>query len=105
MRPSDRVEHATVLMMQAEFAQGAMRRDLLDEATDLLLRAERVEPGIGAWQLACIHARQGDRELCKRWLERAHKNDLLPNRDQVLASPHFAESCMNAWIRTFLDEL
>lgn len=104
MRASDQVEHAKVLMMQAEFARGADRRDLLDEATDTLLRAEKSEPGIGAWELACIHARQGNLTLCGRWLERGHTHNLLPARDEILASPYFAEARVQAWVRDFFDE-
>ena len=105
MHPSEHVEHATVLMMQAELAHGEARRDLLDEATDVLLRAERVDPGIGAWQLACIHARQDNRELCERWLVRAHKNGLLPKREEILASPYFADTRIRAWVRRIIDKL
>lgn len=105
MRASDHVEHAKVLMMQAEFAQGAVRRDLLDQATDTLLCAEKSDPGIGAWELACIHARQGNLKLCGLWLERGHKHHALPPRDTVLASPYFAEERVQAWARRFFDEL
>lgn len=91
-------------MMQAEFAHGEARRDLLDEATDTLLRAEKHEPGIGAWELACIHARQGNLQLCGRWLERGYKHHLLPTRETILASPYFADARMQAWVWRFFEE-
>lgn len=90
-------------MLQAELLDGAARRDVLDEAADILLRAERDEPGIGAWDLACIHAREGSMELCGRWLDRGHTNAQLPTRDTMISSAYFAGPRLQRWLKQKLD--
>jgi hypothetical protein len=99
------VEHAEVLMMQAELTSGEARRDLLDQATDVLFRAERLLAGSGAWRIACIHARQGNRELCLRWLQRGRDLNTLPPVGEMRASAYFTEVRFKEWFREFVDSL
>ena len=102
---SDLVRNAEGLMMQAELLQGAARGSLLLEAKDVLLRAEQRRPGAGAWALACIGARTGNGELCRKWLERAQRSGELPEREEIERSPYLQSMRGARWFRGFLKGL
>ena len=55
---------------QAKTKSGAEADQLFAEARKVLCRAEDIKPGSGAYNLACLHALQGDEAGCRQWLEK-----------------------------------
>ena len=90
-------------MMQAEFADQETRHALYQEATDGLIRAEKIMKGSGAWLMSCIHARQNNGDLCLRWLERAKKSSLLPDADSITGHAHFTGVLEETWFITWIE--
>jgi hypothetical protein len=99
------IQHADVLIMQAEITTGQVRQECLEEATDALLRAEKLAPGSGSYKLACIHARAGNHSLCLRWLERARDRAALPAASDLRASSFFTGVHSEGWFEEFVRSL
>jgi len=93
------LEHAEVRMMQTDFADAAARETLYQEATDLLIRAEGLMKGSGAWLMSCMHARRENGQMCVQWLERARKASMLPDLETIRSHPHFAKAKDAKWFK------
>ena len=99
------IQFAEVHMFQAEFTSGAEREALLHDAQDALIQAETLAKGSGAWLMACVHGRQGNEQLCRRWLERARDAGRLPERDQIESSAHLKPFAELTWFREWIETL
>lgn len=99
------IQYAEATLLQAELSGGPEREALLQEVKDALIRAESVEPGSGAWLMACVNARLDNAPLCQKWLERAHAADALPSRDAMLSSPYLKPVRDQKWFQRFLKRL
>lgn len=73
------------LLAIAQFKKDPERELLLKKAKEMLLDAEKLEQGAAAYNLACIHAVQGDEENCKQWLLFAATKGKLHERNYALA--------------------
>ena len=93
------IEHAEVRIMQAEFVDGATGEVLYQQATDLLIQAEGLMKGSGAWLMSCMHARRGNAEMCVQWLERARKSSMLPDLETIITHTHFAGVLEKRWFK------
>jgi hypothetical protein len=107
--PSDRIrqietylEHAEVRMLQADLADAETEELLYTEAADLLIRAEKLMRGSGAWLMACMHARRDNGELCIQWLERARGASLLPDVETIRTHAHFKRARERKWFKDWL---
>lgn len=96
------LEHAEVRMMQADFADAATGEQLYQEATDLLIRAEGLMKGSGAWLMSCMHARRENGAMCIKWLERARKASMLPDLDMIRTHAHFATARDTKWFKDWM---
>ncbi len=99
------IQFAEVHMLQAEFASETEREALLHDVQDALIQSEHVEAGSGAWLMACVHGRQGNSELCRRWLERARDAGRLPERSTIESSAHLKPVAELKWFREWLETL
>jgi hypothetical protein len=100
------VQHADVKLLEAALAiEEEVRAFLLDEARDHLMRAESLQPGSGAWRMACLSARQGRAPLCQQWLQRAHKYGALPARDEVESCSDLALVRHEEWFVAIVNNL
>ena len=86
-------------MLEAELSPEADKELLFLEARDALIRADKLEPGRGAWKLACISARLNNAKLCRKWLERAQKYDALPPSDELRNSPYLKSVQNQKWFK------
>lgn len=62
---------ATVLMHWAQLCNEPERTEKMSAARNYLEKAESSEPGLGAYNLACLSALSGELEDAKKWLEKA----------------------------------
>lgn len=98
------LQHADVMLLQADFVVEAERHKLLAEAKDCLLRAERRAAGSGAWRLARMAARLGQDDLCNKWLLRAQANGRLPAAETLASDPGFQPVWAKPWFRKLLGQ-
>lgn len=68
---------AAILFAQAIRASGQERPGLLREARENFLASESREPGSGAFRAACVSARLGEQDECRKWLEQSTEPGLL----------------------------
>jgi hypothetical protein len=80
---------AAILFAQGMRASGGESVRLLREAKEKFLASESRVPGTGAYRAACVCARLGEEEECRRWLEASHEPGILVTRDELAAEPHF----------------
>src|SRR3954447_13435698 len=94
---------ASVLIERAVLATSpALRAQLLAEAEEKCLLAEDVLPGVGSYNLACVHALRGDGEKCRAFLLRSREHGQLPARDHAATDPDFALFRDEPWFREIL---
>ena len=77
----------------------------MDEARDALIRAERLAPGRGAWDLARINARLGKGDLCRKWMERALGAGVSPSREAIAQDGYFERVRGQKWFKRLLTKL
>lgn len=99
------IQRAETTLLQAELAAGADREALLQEAKDILIRAESMSPGSGSWFMACVNARMDNVPLCQKWLERAYAAGALPTRDEMSKSPYMSRVRDERWFQRLLSRL
>jgi hypothetical protein len=95
------LQHAEAQLLQAEFAPPVARDAIWHDIKDALIRAEKIAPGSGAWLMACVHGRQNNAEMCRKWLDRAVKYDSLPDKEAVQSNPHLKPFREEDWFRQF----
>lgn len=100
----EHLKHAETKMLQAEICDAETKEQLYQEATDLLIRAERLMKGSGAWLMSCIHARRDNGPMCIKWLERAKGASMLPDAETIEAHSHFDEAKKKSWFKEWLDK-
>lgn len=99
------LDHAEARILQAEFAGAEDEERLYQEATDLLIHAETIMKGSGAWLMSCMHARRGNGKMCMQWLERARGASMLPTPDVIRGHMHFAKVKNEDWFKNWLKQL
>lgn len=99
------IRRAEVLLLQAAMAAGEARETLHAEAYDVLVRAEVAAAGSASWRIACLCARQGRSEHCRKWLERSRRIGDLPDRTVIESHGDMEKVRAQKWFRRFLDEL
>jgi hypothetical protein len=99
------IQQAEVLLLQVALASGEDRDAVYVDAYDILVRAEVTVPGSASWRIACICARQGRGEHCRKWLERSHRTGALPGRATVEKHPDLDRIRAQKWFKRFLAQL
>lgn len=98
------LEDAEARILEAESTAADTSERLYQEATDLLLRAERLMKGSGAWLMSCIHARRDNGAMCIQWLERARSASMLPDIDTIRTHTHYAKAREKRWFHEWLNQ-
>ncbi len=90
---------AAVLIEMAKRKDGGDRARLLEEAKQKCLKAESIEEGSSAYNLACAYALLGDEAGCRRWLETCQRCGTLPRRSQVMADADLESVRDKEWFK------
>jgi len=80
-----------VLIYRAMHEEGADRERLLSMAEEKCLKAELIQFGTGAYDLACIYAMREDITNCKKWLNIGEQSHNLPTIEFAMS-----EACLSA---------
>jgi hypothetical protein len=65
------------------------RELLLNEAHEKCAQAAKLAPGVGAYNLACIHALRKQNKQAIEWLQRSHAAGKLPSKDHIAKDKDF----------------
>jgi hypothetical protein len=95
---------AGALLLQSRRKPENQRRELLEKAKGLCLRAEGIKPGSGAYNLACIASLSGDFQECEKWLNKANEAKTLPKKEDLETDKDLDPVRHEPWFRKFLDE-
>ena len=88
------------LLFQAATKTGAEARRLLRRARATLQRV--VPQTMAAYNLACVSARLGDEEACRRWLQEGQRAGTLPARQQILDDPDLESVRQQKWFQALI---
>ena len=67
----------------AQLTSGKKAIRLFSEAEDKFLLAEKLKPGKGAYNLACIESLRNNSEACRKWLEKSRDGGALPEETHM----------------------
>jgi len=95
---------AAILFAQAMRASGEERLGLLREAREGFLASESREPGSGAYRAACVSARLGEEDECRKWLEQSREPGILVTRDELAEEPHLESVRDQDWFQALIGE-
>jgi hypothetical protein len=93
------------LALAGRTAGRAARENLLRLARRALLRAEQLQAGVAAYDLACVCARDGDIEGCRSWLEKSKADLQLPPAGELYADPDLAAVRGEPWLEKLINEI
>jgi tetratricopeptide (TPR) repeat protein len=94
----------TVLFAQADRTSGTDAERLLREAKGKYEAVLARDPTSSTYNLACVCARLGEFDECRRWLERSGEPGRLATREEVAADPELSAVRDCAWFRLLLAE-
>jgi hypothetical protein len=96
------VRSAQLLIGRAKSSEQDQRAKLLQEAEQQALKAEEVQPGVGAPDLARIAALTGREEDCRKWLGTAKEHGRLPSKIRLETDEDLASVRNSPWFQELL---
>ena len=94
---------AGALIYWARTKEGQEADKMLEEAESKCLQAEEIEPGVGAYNLACISARRGDESGAQRWLLRAKDTGKLPPLQDIMTDTDLDSVKETSWFKEIIE--
>jgi hypothetical protein len=68
-------------------------------------KANSIQAGVAAFNLACVHGVRGDTKNCLEALQIARQNANLPDDTDILADPDLANVINQPWFKDFMASL
>jgi hypothetical protein len=99
------VRSGQLLIGQAKSGPEDQRAKLLQEAEQQALKAEEVQPGVGASDLARIAALSRREEDCRKWLGTAKEHGCLPSKIRLETDEDLASVRNAPWFQELLSSL
>lgn len=94
------------LMEQARSRSDTKRSNVLyEKAKEKILAANALEPGIGAYNLACFHGLRGEGEECRKHLTQAQETGNLPEKGHLKTDKDLDNVRDSSWFQAFMEEL
>jgi tetratricopeptide (TPR) repeat protein len=95
---------STIILRHTVFVENKKNK-LLNQAKEILLRAEESKEGSSSYNLARIFALSRDGEECRKWLLKSKARGDLPGREQIEGDPDFDSVRHKQWFKDFLLDL
>jgi len=93
------------LAEQAKQASGQAADRLFAQAGEKLLRTESLNPGKGAYDLACLSALKGHTDECKKWILKSFERGSLPSKQHLLEDLDLKRVRGLDWFQKLLAQL
>jgi hypothetical protein len=101
--PALRKSWSSTMIWRARAADGGA--GWWDRAKEQAEKAETIEAGWGAYNLACIAAELGDRESVEKWMSRSAEYGQMPGLSDVLRDESFEQLQNEMWFRDLLIQI
>ncbi|MGR8934411.1 MAG: TPR end-of-group domain-containing protein [Gammaproteobacteria bacterium] len=99
------IDWGAALMEQARNRGENAQSELYTAAREKFLAANAIQAGSASYNLACIHAIQGDAEGCREALENAREHGSLPDLGAILNDADLARVQHQQWFTEFVEAL
>ena len=95
------------LLARAQAENVSVNHDLYEQARKKFIETEALEPGLAAYNLACLHGIRENFDGCKECLVIARDNGYLPDETHLLADKDIGKfrHAEQAWFEKFLASL
>lgn len=95
-----------ILMRQARDKPDARHSDVFyEKAKEKILAANDLKPGIGAYNIACLHSLRGEQEECRKYLNQAKETGNLPEKGYLKIDKDLDNAKDKDWFQEFIKEL
>ena len=96
---------STLILRHTGLLEHKKKNRLLDQAKEILLKAEAIQEGNSSYNLARVCALNSEGDECRQWLIRSKEKGDLPGREQLENDPDFANLRDRPWFQDFLAGL
>lgn len=79
--------------------------ELYEMAKRQFEKANTIQAGVAAFNLACVHAVRGDNDACLEALKIAKEKGNLPDDSEILADPDMVNVIEQGWFKDFIASL
>lgn len=76
--------------------------ELYEMAKRQFEKANSIQAGVAAYNLACIHGLRGENDDCLAMLTKAKENGSLPDEDVIMSDPDMAQVVKQKWFKDFI---
>ncbi len=87
------------LLNWAKLKDGQEKEKLYQEAEDVLLKADEIKRGSGAYNLACLFALRKNEDKCREWLKAGEEAKTLPPREHAMKDEDLASVRDKDWFK------
>lgn len=96
---------ATLMEQAGQKRSSKVAAPLYKKAKDKFAEAEKYQPGLAAYNLACLHSLQGEREECAKYLEQARESGRLPSVKYLNTDEDLKRFRQEPWFQAFLQSV
>lgn len=93
------------LLAQARNASPDKAAELKQEALEKFQESEVRNPGLAAYNLACVHSSQGNLQKSQEYLGVAREKGFLPSKTHLETDPDLANCQEQEWFKLLLAEI
>ena len=95
----------STLLFQAQKKTGSEKESILVAAEEKLHETERLEPGVGSYNLACVYSLSGREKECLEHLERSFEMGKLPDLDHLQTDNDLDSVRDTQWYKEFVERV
>ncbi len=99
------IDGGVAFMELARISLDNEKQELYKLAEDFFKKADNIQKGSAAYNLACIHALRGDQQSCQLALQQAKEFGSLPDENNVSGDADLDNVKSAAWFTEFLESL
>ncbi len=99
------IDGGVAFMELARISPEANRMELYKLAEDFFEKANKIQKGSAAYNVACIQALRGNAEACHQALEQAREFGSLPDETNILNDVDLDNVKQDDWFKAFIEAL
>jgi tetratricopeptide (TPR) repeat protein len=94
-----------ILLARAKRASGDKATSLSNDALEQFQEADRIQPGLSAYNMACIYCAQNNMDACENSLKVAKDRGFLPSAEHLAGDPDLANVQQQDWFKNLLADM